>query len=189
MAPTSVALVRLLAEPRRRAVVAALILADSAQTAGALSDATGLSGREVAEALERLVAGELVRASDGGYSLEQSAFIEAAKADADAPRPSEHGDQPDDVAKVLDTVFRDGRLMQWPAKRTKRLIVLDHLAQQFEVGVHYTEDEVNERLAAFTDDVATPRRYLVDEWFLDRIGGEYWRCGGSIPPASGVEPH
>lgn len=181
MAHTSVKLVRLLAEPRRRAVVAALVLADAAQDSAAISSATGLSGREVAEALERLVAGELVSADNDWYSLEQDAFIEAAKADADAPRTSEHGDQPDDVARVLDTVFRDGRLVQWPSKRSKRLIVLDHLSQQFEIGVHYTEDEVNERLAAFTEDVATPRRYLVDEWFLDRIGGEYWRCGGSIP--------
>jgi len=24
------------------------------------------------------------------------------------------------------------------------------------------------------------RRYLVDEQFLDRSNGEYWRCGGSF---------
>ena len=70
--------------------------------------------------------------------------------------------------------------MQWPSKRSKRLIVLDHLAQQFQIGMRYTEREVNDVLRRFDDDVATMRRYLVDEQFLDRSQGEYWRCGGSV---------
>lgn len=127
------------------------------------------------------MAGGLVANDGHQYTVQNQAFTDAARADADVPHPSEYGDQPDDIARVLDVAFRDGRLVQWPAKRTKRLVVLDHLAQLFEVGVHYSEDAVNERLSAFTDDVATPRRYLVDEWFLDRTGGEYWRCGGTIP--------
>jgi hypothetical protein len=82
---------------------------------------------------------------------------------------------------ILRTFLDDeGRLITLPAKRTKRLVVLDHLAQRFEPGERYPEAEVNRRLRAVHDDVAMLRRYLVDEGFLDRAGGIYWRIGGSV---------
>lgn len=74
----------------------------------------------------------------------------------------------------------DGRLITVPAKRAKRLLVLDRLAQMFEPGERYPEPEVNRRLRAAHDDVAMLRRYLVDEGFLDRASGIYWRIGGSV---------
>lgn len=74
----------------------------------------------------------------------------------------------------------DGRLVSIPAKRAKRLVVLDLLARVFEPGERYPELEVNALLRAFHDDVAALRRYLVDEGFLDRAEGVYWRTGGSV---------
>jgi hypothetical protein len=74
----------------------------------------------------------------------------------------------------------EGRLITVPAKRAKRLLVLDRLAQLFEPGERYAEQEVNRRLRSAHDDVAMLRRYLVDEGFLDREGGVYWRIGGSV---------
>ena len=65
-----------------------------------------------------------------------------------------------------------------PAKRSRRLVVLDHVAQVFEPGRRYPEREVNVLLRAFYDDYAALRRYLVDEGFLAREDGEYWRSGG-----------
>jgi hypothetical protein len=50
----------------------------------------------------------------------------------------------------------------------------------FEPGVHYSERDVNVALRAFDEDVAALRRHLVDEGFLDRSGGSYWRSGGSV---------
>jgi hypothetical protein len=85
----------------------------------------------------------------------------------------------DDIAELRPFV-RGGRLVQIPKRRAKRLVLLDHLAQQFEPGQHYTEDEVNDALGAASDDFVTLRRYLVDEGFLDRDAGEYWRAGGSV---------
>ena len=61
--------------------------------------------------------------------------------------------------------------------------MLDRLAQEFEPGQRYTERQVNAILVAFDPDVATQRRYLVDEGFLDREGGLYWRCGGTVSTA------
>ncbi len=77
--------------------------------------------------------------------------------------------------------IRDGRLIAIPAKRSKRLLVLDMLAQEFEPGVYYAEIEVNRRLRTWHPDVAAIRRYLVEEGFLGRSGGcgDYWRVGGS----------
>jgi hypothetical protein len=74
----------------------------------------------------------------------------------------------------------DGSLTQIPTKIRKRLVVLDHLAQQFEPGEKYDETEVNNRLRAFHPDVAALRRYLVEEGFLDRADGRYWRSGGTV---------
>jgi hypothetical protein len=83
---------------------------------------------------------------------------------------------------VLGAFFdTDGHLRTIPARHAKRLVVLDHLAQRFEPGERYPEAEVNERLRAAHADVAALRRYLVDEGFLSREGGVYWRTGGSVP--------
>jgi hypothetical protein len=82
--------------------------------------------------------------------------------------------------EILARFVQDGRLVQLPAKRSKWLVVLDHLAQSFDLGVTYPEAEVNEILGRFHDDHAALRRYLVDEHFLTRDEGVYWRTGGSV---------
>lgn len=73
----------------------------------------------------------------------------------------------------------DGRLSSIPTKLTKRLVILDHIAQSFEPGVRYTEAEVNEVMHRFHTDHAALRRYLVENEFLDRSAGMYWRAGGT----------
>lgn len=176
----SVQLARLLAQEDRRRVVAALILADEPCTTSQIAETTGLGIRDIVDATDRLASAGLVRTVDDAVELLDAVFQQIARAEVPPATPSAHGDQPDDVARVLDVAFRDGKLVQWPAKRTKRLFVLDHLAQQFEIGERYTEASVNEILKPFNEDVATSRRYLVDEQFLDRGEGFYWRCGGSI---------
>ena len=82
---------------------------------------------------------------------------------------------------VVDRFVQDGRLVIMPTKRSKRLLVLDHIAQSFEPGRTYPEAEVNEVLRGFHEDVAALRRYLVDEGFLSREAGVYWRTGGTVP--------
>ena len=74
----------------------------------------------------------------------------------------------------------NGRLEQMPAKRSRRLVVLDQVAGRFEPGHRYPEREVNDVLRTFWPDYAALRRYLVDEGFLDRADGVYWRAGGTV---------
>lgn len=76
--------------------------------------------------------------------------------------------------------MRDGRITAVPAKRSRRMVLLDHIAQLFEVGVRYRESDVNQILRNVHDDYAMLRRYLVDEGFLSRDHGVYWRTGGSV---------
>jgi hypothetical protein len=85
-----------------------------------------------------------------------------------------------DEQAVLARFFRGRRLVEVPAQRAKRLVVLERLALEFEPGVRYAEPEVNAILGEFHLDHATLRRALVDEGFLDREGGRYWRSGGRV---------
>ena len=74
----------------------------------------------------------------------------------------------------------DGRLHTIPSKHSKLLVVLDHLAQRFEPGRTYPEPEVNDVLSQFHPDYAALRRYLVENQFLTRKDGVYWRSGGTF---------
>ncbi len=86
-----------------------------------------------------------------------------------------------DSATVLQRFLgADGRLVSIPRRRAKLLVVLDRLAQEFEPGRVFPESEVVATLTRFHDDHAALRRYLVDEHFLTREDGYYWRSGGSV---------
>ena len=74
----------------------------------------------------------------------------------------------------------DGRLLTMPTRHLKRLSVLDHVAQRFELGRTYDEREVDAILKAVHEDHAALRRYLVDDGFLTREAGVYWRSGGTF---------
>lgn len=172
-------LVGLLAEPDRRRVVAAMILG-----AGNRSDIAadaGLAVRATSAALDRLVGAGLVEdLGDDHFALLAQAFALAARAEAPPPADTAFPDEDTERRKILDRAFVNGRLDRMPAKRSHRLIVLDHLAQRFEPGRRYSEKQVNAVLAAVDPDTATLRRYLIDEAMLDRAAGEYWRIGGSF---------
>ncbi len=95
---------------------------------------------------------------------------------------SEDHDHDDDrQRRVLGNFFTpDGRLHTIPAKQSKLLVVLDHLAQSFEPGEQYPEQAVNEILQRAHPDYAALRRYLVENQFLTRRDAVYWRSGGSF---------
>jgi hypothetical protein len=169
-----------LADEARRQVVAALVL--GAASVEELTTMTGLNTRVVATALGRLVSGALVvEVEKGSYQVDRDAFASAARSSR-PPRPDEPPDVDgsEDEVKVLRAFVRDGRLVSIPTSRTKRLVILNRLAALFEVGARFDEREVNARLRVWHPDTAALRRYLVDEEFLARDHGEYWRIGGSV---------
>jgi hypothetical protein len=84
------------------------------------------------------------------------------------------------LAPVVKLYFRGERLVVLPRRRAARIAVLDLLARQFEPGLRYAEPQVNEVLLKFHPDFCALRRYLVDEDFLARQSGVYWRTGGTV---------
>jgi hypothetical protein len=175
-------LVGLLASDDRRRVFAALVL--GASNLDDIRRAAGLDVRSASRALQRFIdAGLVVTGDDGLLHLLEAAFDLAARAEAarNAP-PDEHSDQPKEVARVMRAFVRDGRLLSIPTSHSKRLVILDWLAQRFEPGERYSEPQVNLILGQVHADTAALRRYLVDDEFLTREHGQYWRSGGTFAP-------
>lgn len=97
-----------------------------------------------------------------------------------------------DPRPVLDALARDpqlqvflgdGMIETMPARQSRLRLLLDQIAQAFEPGIRYSEQNVSEFLGSLHPDYAALRRYLVDEEFLSRSGGQYWRSGGTVPPS------
>ena len=175
------ALIGLLAEESRLKVVAAIAL--GAATEADITAGTQLAPKAVRKALDRLVRGGIVESThDGGLRVVTERFKEVAQRAA-AARPQS---TPEDLgatadqAQVLRNYLVDGRLTHIPATRSKRLVVLDFLAGQFEPGRVYPEAQVNYTLGRFHVDYAALRRYLVEEELLERREGFYWRTGGTV---------
>ncbi len=67
--------------------------------------------------------------------------------------------------------------------------VLDKIVQELEPGVQNLERDVNVMIQLIHPDYAAIRRYLVDEGFLARAAGVYWRTGGryELPESAVVD--
>ena len=175
------AIVGLLADDDRRRCLAALEL--GATTRDEVAAAAALTVPAAAKALGRLVSGGLVVAGDGGGLFVLGAAFRMAARDALArPDSGEHHDLPDEVRKVLRAFVVDNRITQIPTVASKRRVLLDWLAQQFEPGRRYSEQMVNLILGRYHADTAALRRYMIDEGILDRDAGQYWRSGGTVAP-------
>lgn len=168
----------LLADADRLRVFAALAL--SPGTSDDVAVRTGLAVRTVLAALTRLEAGEAVRVLDDVWSIDVASLRRHARDASDTATPYEEEGLEPRTAAVLRAFLRDGRLLAIPSVRSKRLVVLDHVAKVFEPGVRYPEREVDALLRVFHDDYAALRRHLVDESFVSRADGVYWRSGGSV---------
>jgi hypothetical protein len=153
-----------------------------AATLAEVRAATALDARTVHREVNRLVAAGVVETNEyGRLSARTEDLAEAARTLAKASagaRSAIPAETPEE--RVRRAFLKDGTLVSIPMQRSKRLVVLDVLAQAFEPGKRYPEREVNRRLRAWHPDHAALRRYLVDEGFLERDHGEYWRAGGSV---------
>jgi hypothetical protein len=168
----------LLAEPDRLRVFSAVVL--GADVPSEVIERTGLPARTVAAALRRLQLGGLVTPVDGGLVAEVDVFKDSVREHAPAPAVVQPLDPDSQKDSVLRTFLVDGRLVQIPAARGKRRVVLEHLAAAFEPGVRYPEKAVDAILRAWHPDFASLRRYLVDEGLLTRESAVYWRSGGPV---------
>jgi DNA-binding transcriptional ArsR family regulator len=160
------------------------LLASQQATVDELAASLDLRPPTVSHHLGRLKELGLVRCTVEGtshrYSLDRGALHALARDSLSEESVARFGAEVDGDAweqKVLSAFVRDGRLVEIPASRKKRLVILRLLAREFEPGRRYPEKEVNTVLARFHPDVATLRRELCAEEhaLLTRAGGVYWR--------------
>jgi hypothetical protein len=176
-----VALLGHLADPVRLRVFAAVVLDGPADSA-AVAARAGATDTETLRVLARLEAAGLVGRDGAAWHARPEVLGRAMAEVAPAREVVDHGAVDANEAAVLRTFMPAGRIEQIPAARGKRLVVLDHVCRVFEPGVRYPERDVTALLKAFHPDYAALRRYLVDEGFLSREGGTYWRSGGTTDP-------
>lgn len=77
--------------------------------------------------------------------------------------------------KILKNFLSGEILMEIPASRKKRLVILKWLVKFFELGVTYPESKVNEIIQRHHPDYATLRRELIGYQMMQRENGFYWR--------------
>ena len=70
----------------------------------------------------------------------------------------------------------DNELSEFPKKEKRKLVILHHIMQRFELNKKYTEKQVNEILKSVFHDYVTLRRYLIEYGFMERKpdGSSYW---------------
>jgi hypothetical protein len=174
-------LLRALADPERLAIAGAL--ARGSGTASDLASTLDLPITRVRRHLARLSAAGLAEVGSDRrtWRLIPEALREAAL-EVGPPREAglALGATYEEEETVLKSYFRGGRLVEIPAKQSKRRIVLTRIALEFDAGVTYPEGTVNQILERFHPDYASLRRHLVDEGLLSRERGQYWRSGGPV---------
>jgi DNA-binding transcriptional ArsR family regulator len=90
-------------------------------------------------------------------------------------------------SKVMRSFVDGQRLKDIPNNYKKRLVILKWLASDFEFDRRYTEKEVNEIIQHHHGDYATLRREFVDNKFMERDHGIYWRLPQDVTDAKIAE--
>ena len=170
---------------RERLAVFAVAVLHGPASLDELAAAAGVTRVAAVRAVTTLAdAGLLAAAGEPGapvaWAVSQSTLAAATRQVgrlASGPGPEALGADAGQSA-VLRGFVEDGRIVRLPARRSKRMVVLDVVAQRFEPGRTYEEPEVNRMLSEVYGDHAELRRALVDDGFLERRRGAYWRAGG-----------
>lgn len=74
---------------------------------------------------------------------------------------------------VMSAFFKEGKLVRIPAKKSKRMVVLERLLTDLKDKDVYHEREVNEIIRRYHDDVATIRREFIMNGYMTRKDGYY----------------
>ncbi|MGH2585084.1 MAG: DUF2087 domain-containing protein [Dehalococcoidia bacterium] len=176
-----------LANTQRLRVAGAI--AAGPRTAAEVVATLEMSVREVMGHLGTLVQLGFARQEGEGagarYAWDEGHVRALAAEHLESPRVRALGGANDDRTRVLASFMREGRLIGFPTGETRKQVILDYIAEQFEPDRVYTEREVNAILKEIVDDYATIRRALVDRFYLNRHQGVYWagEGEGGRPPA------
>lgn len=178
---------RALADGERLRVAASLVPAPLTITG--VAEATGLPVSAVAVHLARLMAAGFVAVEGEGSAARHrwdEGRVRALAVQLGSPRLRALAGQTDERSKVLAAFLRDGRLTALPAAESRRRILLEYIADQFDPGRTYTEREVNALIAPLYDDYTTIRRALVDARLFYRSDGIYRRAAATDAAGQGT---
>ena len=149
-------------------------------TISQLAEAVRATVPQTGDACARLVALGLVTGTGNGlYRARPEGLREAAAAvDRLQPISPYLVDYPQ-----LRGYFSHGRLTSMPPTLSERYTQIGELLARFlHLQDLYTEDEINHRLSAVTDDVAGVRRMMVDTGWLERDrAGTTYGAGRPVP--------
>lgn len=76
--------------------------------------------------------------------------------------------------QIASRFFKDGRLIQLPAQREKREIVLREIAKRFSYGYRYHESTVDSIIREYHPDYCTIRREMISFGIMARNKERYW---------------
>lgn len=83
------------------------------------------------------------------------------------------------ISKIKPFLNEEGKIIQLPAKQSKKILVYEYLAEKFDKNREYPEKSVNQLINSWHTfgDCIFLRRGLVDNGFLCRLsdGSKYWR--------------
>lgn len=185
--PTSLDLLRALIDPLRLAVAGNAV--NGPVSIEAVADQTGREKRDVAGAVGNLRALGLLD-DDGMIQADvlRTVARELPRDQRPAGGPVEGPWTPRE-AEMLGRFFDGGRLIKMPSSASKRRLVAEKFAQEFQPGRRYPERDVNFKIQLMYHDYAAIRRYMVEEGFMDRADGAYWRTGGRYEMPETAELH
>lgn len=147
-------------------------------TTKSVSDTVYFTSAEVAEKLklnQQVVVRKLQTGEMPGYKLGKDWRISDHQLAAWLESRSNQN-RLDERAKAEKAFFKNGRLVEIPAQRKKRVYILERLLAEFDPVRVYPESEVNEVLRRFHSDVCTLRREFILEKMMVRSGGKYKRA-------------
>lgn len=168
------------------------LLARRPHTVEELAGLLGLRPSTVSHHVGKLVDAGLVSGRPEGhyhvYALDADALGAKARQILATHEPRANAAPDADLSatdrKVLGTFLGpDGRIKALPMQRKKFEVLLRHVLQAFEPGGTWSERQVNQKLKAFSDDVASLRRGLIDTRMMERDpgGARYWRTDAPPP--------
>ena len=175
-----VRLFKLLGDKSRLKIVAMLM--EKPMYVELISDRLGINASTVSFHLKKLEHVGLVRSEKEQYY--QMYHIDISKLDFNvsdeimrvaSANKTEQQREDNYKKKIIDNFFVDGKLKSIPVQRKKRNVILEVLAQDFEIGKEYTEKEVNVLISAHHDDFCTLRREFIMEKLFTRDKGIYIR--------------
>ena len=151
-----------------------------------MPDLTFYTSAEVAQLLRlhpQVVQRKLQAGAIPGYRIGREWRVEREQLIAWLEQHSNQRARSPEMRVVENFFTADGRLRAIPAQRSKRNVVLERLAAEFEPARSYNEREVNAILRRFHDDVATIRRELIATKKLVRTRNGVYKRSGSTEPA------